>query len=60
MEIASYERGVEDTENRLANEVAGVCREYCAETWMKEPNSAGVPADSELRKVEKIFFLEHI
>ena len=60
VEIASYECGVEDTENRLAKEVAGVCREYCAETWMKVLNSAGVPADFELRKVENIFFLEHI
>ena len=32
VEIASYERGVEDTENRLAEEVVGVCRESCVET----------------------------
>ena len=30
--IASYERGVLDTETRLAKEVAGVYRDYCAET----------------------------
>ena len=57
---ASYERKVEDTENRLAEEVAGMCRNYCTETWIKALNSAGVPVDSELRKAESIFFLEHI
>ena len=31
-ERASYECGVEDTENRLAEEVARVCRDYCTET----------------------------
>ena len=60
VEIASYERGVEDTENRLAKEVVGVCREYCDETWMEALNSAGVPTNSELRKAKKIFFLKHI
>ena len=30
-EIASYERGVLDTEMRLAEELAEVCRDYCAE-----------------------------
>ena len=60
VEIASYKRGVEDTENRLAEEVVGVCREYCAETWIETLNIAGVPADSKLRKAEKIFFPEHI
>ena len=30
--IASYERGVLDTETRLAKEVAGVYRDYYAET----------------------------
>ena len=29
---ASYERKVEDTENRLAEDVVGVCRDYCTET----------------------------
>ena len=30
--MASYERRVLETETRLAKEVAGVCRDYCAET----------------------------
>ena len=31
-EEAAYEHGVEETEIRLADEVAGVCRDYCTET----------------------------
>ena len=57
---ASYERGVEDTKNRLAEEVARVCRDYCTESWVEARNRAGVPADSELRKAESIFFPKHI
>ena len=57
---ASYERGVEETEKRLAEEVAKVCRNYYTESWIEALNSAGVPADSELRKVERLFFPEHI
>jgi len=57
---ASYERGVMDTETRLAEEVAGVCRDYCAETWAEALNRAGVLAISELRSAENIFFSEDI
>ena len=42
-EKASYKRGVEDTENRLAKEVTEVCRDYCTKTWIKALNNAGVP-----------------
>ena len=51
---------MEDTKNRLAEEVAGVCRDYYIETWMEALNNVGVPADFELRKAESIFFIEHI
>ena len=37
-----------------------MCRDYCTETWIEALNSAGVLVDSELRKAESIFFLEHI
>ena len=57
---AFYEHRVEDTENKLAEEVAGVCRDYYTETWIEALNSAGVPADSELRKAESIIFPKHI
>ena len=30
---ASYERGVRDTETRLTEEVAVVCKDYCIESW---------------------------
>ena len=58
--IASYEHEVLDTETRLAKEVARVCRDYYAETWAEALNQAGVPAISELRSTENIFFLEDI
>ena len=32
VEEAAYEHGVEETEIRLAEEVAGVCRDYCTKT----------------------------
>ena len=57
---ASYERGVLDTENRLMEEVAIVCRDYCTESWGMAMDQARVPADSELRRAENIFFPEDI
>ena len=59
-EAASYERGVLETEIRLAKEVAGVCRDYCAEMWAETLNRVGVLVDSELRSAENIFFPEDI
>ena len=47
-------------EARLAEEVAGVCRDYCIETWVEALNRVGVLADSELRRVENIFLIEDI
>ena len=57
---ASYERGVLDTETRLTEEVAVVCRDYCTESWGVVMDQTRVPADSKLRKAENIFFLEDI
>ena len=37
-----------------------MCRDYCSVTWDVAFNSTGVPADSKLRKVERVFYLEHI
>ena len=56
----SYERGVRDTEVRLTEEVAIVCRDYINMSWGVALDRAAVPADSDLRKVENIFFLEDI
>ena len=44
----------------LAEKVVGVCRDYFTETWIEVLNSARVPTDFEMRKVESIFFPEHI
>lgn len=57
---ASYERGAHDTEVRLAEEVATVCREYITTSWGVALDRAAVPADSDLRKAENIFFPEDI
>ena len=35
---ASYERGVKETEIRLADELAEVCRDYCKEVWAEVLN----------------------
>ena len=59
-ERAAYERGVLKTEQRLAKEVAEVCRDYCSVTWDAALNSARAPAKSELRKAERLFYPEHI
>ena len=56
----SYERGVRDTEARLAEEVAIVCREYITTSWGVALDRAAVPADSDLRKAENIFFPEDV
>ena len=56
----SYERGVADTEARLTEEVAGVCRDYVTEYWGVAMDRAAVPANSDLRRLENIFFPEDI
>ena len=58
--LAFYECGVLDMKVRLAEEVAGMCRDYYTEVWVEALNRAGVPADSELRSAESTFFPEDI
>ena len=57
---ASYDRGVSDIEIRLTKEVAAVCRDYITMSWGVALDRAVVPADSDLRKAENIFFPEDI
>ena len=57
---ASYDRGVSDTEIRLTKEVATVCRDYIAISWGVALDQAAVQADSDLRKIENIYFSEDI
>ena len=56
----SYDRGVRDTEVRLTEEVAAVCKDYITMSWGVALDRAAVPADSDLRKVENIFFPKDI
>ena len=44
----------------LAEEVAVVCRDYVLESWGVAMERVGVPIDSELRRIENIFFPEDI
>ena len=57
---ASYERRVTDTGARLTEEVAVVCRDYVTESWGVAMDRAAVPADSDLRRIENIFFPKDI
>ena len=57
---AFYERGVADTEARLTEEVATVCRDYITMSGGVALDRAAVPANSDLRKIENIFFPEDI
>ena len=56
VEAAAYEHGVVETEARLTAEVTVVCRDYCAETYYKALDRAGVPTDSDLRKADKVYY----
>ena len=59
-EATAYERGVVETEARLTAEVTIVCRDYCAETYYKALDQAGVPADSDLRRADKVYYSKDI
>ena len=59
-EQASYDRGVQETEIRLANELVEVCIDYCKEVWAEALNQARVPTASKWRLAENIFFTEDI
>ena len=57
---ASYEHGMVNTEARLTEEVAVVYRDYVTESWGVALDRAAVPADSDLRRIENIFFPKDI
>ena len=46
---ASYALGVEETQAKLTEELAEVCRDYRMVTWAETLNLARVPVDSEWR-----------
>ena len=55
-ETSFYERGKLETEAMLTAEVTVVCREYCAETYNQALDRAGIPADSDLRRVDQVYY----
>ena len=55
-EQASYALGVEETQSRLTEEFASVARDYCDVTWEKSLDTAGVPTDSSLRRLESVYY----
>ena len=57
---AAYKCRVMETETRLTAEVTVVCRDYCTETYYNALNQAGVPADSDLRRADKVYYPEDI
>ena len=59
-EVATYERKVVETEVRLTAKVTIVCRDYCAETYNKALDWAKVPADSDLKRTDKVYYPEDI
>ena len=59
-EAAAYEREVLETEARLTTEVMVVCEDYCAETYYQALDWAGVPADSDLRRADQVYYPEDI
>ena len=59
-EAAAYEREVVETEARLIAEVTVVCRDYCAETYYQALDRAEVHADSDLKRADKVYYLEDI
>ena len=53
-EATAYKRGVVETEARLTAVVTVICKDYCAETYYKALDQAGVPTDSDLRRADKV------
>lgn len=56
----AYNRGVDETEIRLVDELAKVCRDYYKEVWIEALNLVGVLATSEWRKEENNFYPQDI
>ena len=48
--------GVQETQSRLTKEFSAMAKDYCDITWGKALDVAGVPADSNLRWPESIYY----
>ena len=53
---AAYDLGVQETQSRLTEEFSAMARDYCDITWGKALDVAGVPANSNLRRPESIYY----
>ena len=53
---AAYTLKVEETQVRLTEELSVVCREYFGISWGKALDASGVPADSDLRRLENVYY----
>ena len=51
---------MQETETRLTAEVIAVCREYCAETYSQALDRAGIPADSDWRRTDQVYYPEDL
>ena len=60
IETSAYKRGVLETEARLTAEVTVVCREYCAETYNQALDRAGIRTNSDLRRVDQVYYPEDL
>ena len=60
LEQVFYGYGVQETEIQLTEELTEVCRDYYKEVWGKALNWVGVPAASEWRNAENIFYPKDI
>ena len=52
----AYDLGVQETQSRLTEEFSAVARDYYDITWGKALDVAGVPANSNLRWPESIYY----
>ena len=53
---ASYLLSIEETEIRLAKELAKVCRVYCKVSWEEALNLVRVLSNSEWRQPRSVFY----
>ena len=53
---ATYALGVQETQSRLTEEFSTIARDYCDITRGKALDAAGIPADSNLRRLESIYY----
>ena len=60
VETSAYDRGVLETEMRLTAKLIAVCREYCAEMYNQALDRAGIPANSDLRRTDQVYYPEDL